>query len=346
MIRIALASIVFLVSGVAVGGLAYWWDMLPTTEIAPKTAERDRVFTYLVVKDLAQQDKAARAELIDRLQQELLSQPFDTTAAAELTRAQEAQLIANLRLLEEEWFWLRVSEYQSLPEEKRFEFLLDQVKLVSQWSTLEAGDESEETTPPDPVGAFIGRMKTWVSTVAQSEQEDAWQTVRDGVICWLAADDVGEMNLAMRKSLARNIAANLGFPSMGNAEIELPLTESQETQLAENGKLLMEAWLNEQAELYAAIPDEEKLGFVDALIAELSSWKILGTLFAPESSAQPSNSNPSPSLTFKQIGRIVAETNIWIDRADAQSQQEMRKLLNAVQTRYATKQLGRFFGGE
>lgn len=324
-------------SGLAVGAY-YWLQQLPD----PSAASRDELFRWLVLRDVAAEPLDVQQALVDRLQAELLEGPPTAGKATALGGGLRTQLRDNVHTLKRVWFEMRTRQYAACPGEEKFDFLERQIALVAAWSTFEsdvddsdADDSGDGRQPPRASYAseFFDEIEQWIAESRGEQHEQMVCGVQDGLVCWLATRSLREQPMSLRRDLAVRIARELdygGDPGVGGDA----MSEAQRRQLGENGLLLMEAWLGQQALVYAELEPKQRLDFLNERIDAFERWNIASLVAADSSS--PGDAPPDPAAA---LVRLSAEIDVWIERADPTERDALRTLADDLRAQIAWRAL-------
>ncbi|QDU93001.1 hypothetical protein [Lignipirellula cremea] len=302
---IALSAIVLLlVAGVALGKL-----YLVSSD--PHTAPRAQLARWLVLSDLSQQSRTFRLSLVDRLLRELgADEPIAMTSES-LTPGMQQQLDDNVRLLRRDWFLSRVEKYALLPPEERLAFLRPEVATVDLWANASVGGDSAASQLFDDIAQ-------WIEEAPPGLAGPMGSAVAGGLQVWLSTADLEPVSAAVRRDLAVRIAQQLDQDPQLPAPRE-SFSADERKRFAANGQLLMEAWLQAQAQIFAGLPQTERQTFVEEKIDRVLAWGVLDQLF--EASSLP------------VMLQLASLTQRCIDRAKPELKQPLQELTSlAMQT--------------
>jgi hypothetical protein len=310
------------VPALAAVGFYYWSNDLPH----PSNANRSELMRWLVLREVADQPKEVQVALVDRLQEELLDGLDAQSGSSGLDKSYRRQLDRNLDTLERVWFVERVRQYADVAPAGRNAFLEEQIAVIDAWSSL-AGDASsgKERGGEGSSGAssFFDNIEDWIAAAKGEQRRQMIRGVRDGLVCWLATRDLAKQTMALRRDLAVRIARELDYGvEVGGGEA---VQNERRRRLTANGMLLLEAWLHEQAALYARLEGDQRREFLDERIDRLIRWD-LASLTDSSEKGKPS----SAAASFLKLSQQVDE---WIKRADASRREKLQKLADDLRRR-------------
>ncbi len=378
-----LAAAVLGALGVAVlvVALRVWATYVP----APETASRAGLMRWLVLRDLAMESPETQLAVLERVEQELEQETVVTDTGDSLSHAQHRQLLENVSFLKRYWFQQRLEEYAQCRESQRRRFVQQQVDKLAAWSRVDAWLASAHAddaarSPGDgadsPVGgrapSLISQVETWIQGTPEPQRPIARQAVCEGVVCWLATDDLSDYGMDSRRHLARRIANHLDAGRRAD-ESASGLTHQQRVRLAANGELLLEAWLYDEKDRYFALPADKRPAHVDECIDSFLRWGVLELLAeapsatptadsraqagtsvgtagnsAPTGGAGAATSStaiaPAPRRTHAELvaagrKRFLSLVDEWLRRADPEDRQELQQLVATIQQRMLVRQL-------
>ena len=318
-IAVALAG-----GGIAIYAVQATWFSLPD----PRTADREGLFRWLVLRDLEQEPLETQHLLVDRLQEELLRGIDGGEDAGQLSEGYREQLVRNVEHLKRVWFNLRADQYAELPDEKKTPFLERQIEVVACWSQLDLGGAGESNAAAT---GFFDQLEIWIIEADGERKARMIAGVTDGVVCWLARYDLAEQTAELRADLARRIARELDYGLRLDGVGE-GMTPAQRTMLIANGELLVEAWLHEQAIAHETLDANEQAAFVDGLIDRFMGWQIGDALVENSGEVQ------GQTAVLMRLSTL-AET--FIDRADDDARPRLRGLISHVKRRLLWRQLNK-----
>lgn len=320
-------------------GLSFWAFHLPK----PADCNRDQLQRWLVLRDLRTQPREVTVALVDRFEAELAGGMDVSTTDVRLSDDYLRQLTANIALLKKTWFEDRVSRYFACPPASRMAYLEQQIETIMIWSNIDLSLDAEDTrlSADEQRHAFtvefFGDVERWIAQADSDRAPRMLQAVRDGILCWLATSDLADEPMPTRRELARRIVRDLnaGFRL---DQISLPMDDTQRQRLADNTRLLLEAWLYNEAEEFADLPRERRTEYLDRQLENVSRWGIFDLL-----TPQPSAADSATTIDWLRFMQTVEG---WIAAADAEHQPRLRQLVSAVHQRILWRQMqGLFHGG-
>lgn len=329
-----------LVGGAVTAGLA--WYLLVVRLPDPRTANRAGLGRWLVLRDLSAEPRDVQLALVDRLQGELMA-GFAGDGGVPLSPAYRRQLAENAEFLQHVWFEHRSQQYAKCGPDEQMPFLERQIDAIASWSALPISTDDDaagsDAAPGDPAVQFFTKLEGWIDEAAGETRTQMITAVQDGVVCWLATRDLGEQPRSVRLELALRIVRQLNA-GMRLDEILIDLTPPQREKLFANGELLLEAWLHDQARVYAELPAEQRMAYLDARLEEVYKWGVLEVL-APASDST-GGKTASPAITqMAGLLRLVTLTGQWIERADPEERPRLERLVADVKAQLWRQQFPR-----
>jgi len=133
----------------------------------PATADRDGLFRWLVMRDLAKQPLEVRHQLIMRLEQELDEGIEFSTVDEKLDGKQNRRLWKNIELLVEDWFRIKARQYAATSPERQQGLIESEMNRIERWGLadrLVAGGSAASASRPsyERHGRLLEMMRTWV----------------------------------------------------------------------------------------------------------------------------------------------------------------------------------------
>jgi hypothetical protein len=315
----------------AVAALAGGYSLSLYGEPDPRTASRDAIVRYLATSDLRLATPAKLDPLIDRLADELRGDAR-FSADQKPSDSQRQLLAQNVEVLKRRWFVTRVDSYHGLPHNEQRAYLDEQIDTLLAWAKVDAALE----TTGSPTTDFFADFERWIAEESNAKQQERMQlAVGDGIARWLAIHDLNEQPPAVRRKLAMVIAGGLN-DGVDLASVKEEQSPVEQTQLRDNGLLLVEAWLLAQAETYGALPADERGDFLDARIDEVARWKVLNLL----SGGEASGANARP-MSWSQFAAII---DTWIARAEPSQRPQLEALATDVQARIVQRMFQSLLG--
>jgi hypothetical protein len=304
----------------AVAALAGGFSLSLYGEPDARTASRDAIVRYLATSDLRLAPPAKLDPLIDRLADELRADA-NFSADRKPSDSQRQLLVQNVEVLQRRWFVTRVNGYHELLPNEQRAYLDEQIDTLLAWAKVDAA----LVTIGSPAIDFFADIERWIAEEPNAEQQDRMQqAVGDGIARWLATHDLSEQPPAVRRKLAIVIAGGLN-DGVDLASVKAEQSPVELPQLRDNSLLLVEAWLSAQAETYAALPADERGGFLDARIDEVARWKVFDLLSIGDASGANAR-----AMSWSQFAAII---DTWIARAEPSQQPQLQALATDVQAR-------------
>jgi len=325
---ILLSAIIALVAVIA---FVIWYFMamqLPH----PSEANREQLFRWLVLRDVSRQPKDVQVALVDRLEEELSKGINAADGVRSLTDAQRQLVQMNIDFLKHVWFKTRVAQYHKLAPAGRLGFLKEQLQTIANWSTVEITAPGSESGGNNTTQGFFNEIEAWIVEAEGQEKQQMNDAVRDGLICWLATQSLEEQTMEVRLDLALPITEYLDADS-DVISSQTSLSTNEQKMLAANAELLLEAWLLHQADLYYEVDESKRDEFVNRQIERVTNWGVLEMLV--QNGEQAGTSELSLQAGMLQLVSLVAK---WIDRAQPQQQERLRKLFSRVQQQMLLRQ--------
>jgi hypothetical protein len=322
-----------LMCGVAVAGSFWVASRWAVGKPEPATSSRQAILRYLATADATAEPLEFQQALIERLEQELRGgMPVDGAASA--GESYQARLRANAAALKEVWFRWRTEQYAKLPADQKAAFLDERIETVLAWARLDAALNRNRTSASSeggsPAAGFFDEIAGWMRAESQTQRRQQMeQAVQDGLVRWLATRKLDDQSPEVRRELAMRIAAKLDDGlSLTSTLAQQPAGEQD--VLRSNARLLVEAWLLAQADLYFQLEESKRVEFIDARMNEVQRWGVLELL----SAQQGEGALPASGL----VGFLTV-ANEWIAHAPPEKQSQLRELLIAVQARMFVKWL-------
>lgn len=308
-------------------GLAFW------STPDPQTASRDSLLRWLATSDISRESAETRAALIDRLEKEMRDGQLVVTQG-QIGRRTAAKLAANVATLKRQWFVRRVNQYHRLVSEERRDFLNARIQTVRAWSkidaSLERAADGEDAPSAGDAAAFFDDIAQWIGQEQDPKQRQRMeQAVFDGLMQWLATDNLADQSPAVRRDLAMRIAQQLdaGLSCEGIRSSRSP---AEQAMLRHNGRLLLNAWLLECAERYDNLPPTARPSFIDEQIDRVAAWNIEKLLLEDAGAAAD-----EPAA----IESLAVLANQLVSQAPPSQQPKLRRMVSAVQARMLSRYL-------
>jgi hypothetical protein len=324
---LAVLSVVGLAVIVSLVGWRLWAGYLPD----PQQADVGGLMRWLVLAELTDEPWDRQIVFVDRLEQELSKGGHLTGNAESLSQQSLDRLQRNAQLLKRVWFQSRVDRYASCPEAERFDFLTSQIKTVMVWSQFDIPTNGA-VRQVDPIDGqdtatmrFFSDIERWISEADEDHAVRMRQAVRDGLTCWLATSDLAEEPMPTRRELARRIESELENGLQLN-QVVGDLDQQRQQTLQANGLLLLEAWLHNGAEQYAALPTDQRTAYVDTQLERVNRWHLIDFL-----NSQGSDGSPAGSQNGAAALMVVVDG--WIERAEPDLQPQLGNLVRHIQQR-------------
>ncbi len=324
---LAVLSVVVLAMIVSLIAWRLWAGHLPD----PQQADTQGLMRWLVLAELADEPWDRQLVLVDRLEEELNKGGDLTGDAGSLSKQYQDRLQRNTQLLKRVWFQSRVDRYGSCSEAERFDFLTAQIQTVMVWSKFDIPTNNvvRQVDPIDHQHAstmrFFSDVERWIAEADENHAVRYRQAVRDGLTCWLATRDLAEEPMPTRRELARRIENELENGLQLN-QVSGDLNQQRQQILQANGLLLLEAWLHNEAEQYAALPANQRTAFVDAQLDRVSQWHLVDFLNGPSGDGSPSDSQDG-------VAALMVVVDGWIERAEPDLQPQLGNLVRHIQQR-------------
>jgi hypothetical protein len=337
---VAVLALLILVASTTAGGL---YVMQPPPRPDPVLASRQALLHYLVVGELATDPEAYHVALVDRLMDGLAESPqLPSESGAQVPERYRSQLEQNLQVLKRAWFYSRGQRYQELTPAEQNAFLDRQIQAVLDWSrfdlSLQADSSSLEadTRRAAYASEFFGEIEQWISAAEAGQQPLLKVAVRDAIIRWLSTRNLLQEPLGTRQELAKTIVRELDR-GMQLQQVIASLDGEQQTLLAENSLLLIEAWLHELAVEYEQLPGPEGDSYVDGRLRQITRWDLARIITSTGAGASPG----SPAMGNMQASlKLFGIINGWINRADEDSRPRFEAFMRHLQQRWMVSQLG------
>jgi hypothetical protein len=315
------------------------WFVASLGLLDPAHASRDDLFRWLVLRDLDQEPPQTQLALVERLQQELRAGIEIDGAARALDDSQRVRLRNNVQLLKHVWFVARVDDYERCEPSRRMAYLEEQLATVMSWTAIDlrsAAAASDTVAADARATEFFDEIEHWIEQATGPRRERMIVAVQDGVVCWLATKDLDAEPMDTRRDLALRIARELNA-GMRLDTITLELSATQREQLIANGQLLLEAWLHEQAGLYAQMPAADREAYVGRQIDNVMAWGLLEAL-APPNEAADATTNLQ---TAQRAGlmKLMTLTDTWIAHAEPSQRPALEQFVADVKLQLLRRQL-------
>ena len=277
---------------------------------------RDGVVCWLSTNDLSQESHAIQLGLIDRFEDS--EEDVQSGNSTTLTWSQEdvEQLRRNSLLLQRVWFTDRAQRLVQLPASERKRYLIDQINIVKRWSAIRLPEPEATATRP----TFFQRIEEWIEQATSQEQTAMRQAVRDGVVCWLATQDLGEHSMTFRQELAIRIALALD-DAQAKQLSPTSFSEEETRQIRKNSQLLAEAWFHTISLQYADMPEAERDAYVTHQVQRFLKWDVIRLL---------TKSGSEQTSTFSTLLELSMMTQKWLERSEPGQREHLRKLLQHV----------------
>lgn len=311
-------------SGAVITGpwLVWSWPVDPATASLPQLGRT------LVLNDLGRLPVSQQQAWVDRLQSELLNQRDLPSLSLELSAAQQRQLKANLAQLQEVWFQARLSEYMQREPDEQSEFLQTQVNAIVAWSKLESQLNARDSRPASGASVLLAQIDYWQQTTNEQERIAFKQALSEGTIYWLSITDLAQQGPAARRALANRIAGDVRNGNVAGS-LTQTMTPEQHARFLANARLLVESYVHQLAQQYAALERNERPAFVDD---ELAAFEQSGLLKLVAQSAD--TSSPGKSATMQLAEQALG----WIENAPAAERRQVAQLVTAIQQRMFQRQ--------
>lgn len=303
----------------------------------PRSANRDQLLRWLVLRDVANESEEIQIALIDRIEEELLAGIEIDDGDQTVSRKYVDRLNANSIQLQSVWFHRRVIDYANCKPDQRIGFLQRQIQVVAQWSVLQGqiykwwdkSDLNPSEYQEKSVVEFFDQIDAWMSAQTGERRAQMVKAVQDSVICWLAERDLTEQSVNVRRQLADRIAASLGQQD-GLLASGPELDDAQQQVLTRNAALLFEAWFHSQADKVAALEADRRPPYIDGVMDDVMQWGVL-ELLSPLSAGSAS--------TTKGLLHLQTQIDGWIQRAEEETRPRLQQLKTLVQQRVLIRQL-------
>ena len=304
------------------------WALSGSGLPSPDSSNPEQLLRWLVTEDLKDVSEETHVALVNRFVDEA-NQGWDVAQGADvsLSTSQKQRLTSNLELLKQVWFFDRVRHYADLEPELQFEFLRTQIRTIDQWTQIAAAYAPQFGWPEPTADDLFAQIDTWVEASAPEQLTNIETVLRDGLVCWLATQDLGEQPLATRQELMRRIVQELeagNTLSLGTNQ----LSRDQQERLQKNSELLVQAWVFEQLVTFAELPSDQRGEFVEQQVSRVRSWGILQLLAGPKAWQA---TEPSRLMELAGIVRLRSLFEEWIASASPSQQEQLRQLRTAVQ---------------
>lgn len=335
------AVILGLVVSTAIVAAGLGWYLLAAQLPDPRIANRAGLCRWLVLRDLSAEPRDVQRAIVDRLQTELKSGLAADSGSGLLTPANRRQLQGNAEFLQQVWFEYRVEQYASCRRDEQMPFLEEQIDTIANWSAIQLPDADSDTAGVSSAGdsavQFFGKIEGWIERATGDNQSQMITAVQDGVVCWLATRDLADQPSLVRLELALRIVRELNA-GMRLDEILLDLTPPQREKLFANGELLLEAWLHDQAQGFAKLPESERTAYLDARLDEVFKWGVFEVLAPAKDGADDS----APTITTTRAAGLVQFSKLvdeWIERSDPSDRPDLVRLVASLQRQLLWRQL-------
>lgn len=309
---------------VAIGGVVW----LSLAHVDPATASRQQVLRHLVLTDISAEPLPVQQAWVNRLQEELATDFEPGQTANSLSSTYRARLGRNIDALQLVWFQTRTAEYAQLPAQQREAFMLQQLQVVAAWTKVAVLTDPQSDIAASSTNQLIDRIETWVMQARGQQRDDMVAAVKDATVCWLSTTDLSELPLEAKSVLAVRLANELERGA--RPEVSALVTDAARSkQLQRNAAQLVEAYVYERAAAFAALPQSERIPFIDNELAAVERWGIGEML----NRGEPSQSSASATLA------LVQHSQHWIENSPATQHQQVQAFVTAVQARVVWKQL-------
>jgi hypothetical protein len=323
----AVLSVVALALIVSLTAWRLWAGYLPD----PQHADVPGLMRWLVLAELADEPTDRQVVFVDRLEEELTKGIDLSGDVGALSQQCRDRLLRNTELLKKVWFHSRVDRYTSCPEPDQFDFLTAQMRTVTVWSDL-AIPNDDVALPADPLEhrhaatmRFFADIERWIAEADDDRGARMRRAVRDGLTCWLATRDLAGEPMSTRREIARRIESELDT-GLQLDQVSGGLNVERQQLLQSNGLLLLEAWLHDKAEQYAALPSDQRTAYVDAQLDRVGQWHLLDFL---DGQIEGTSRQGSPG----GVTGLMLVVDGWIAHADPDQQPQLRNLVRHIQQR-------------
>jgi hypothetical protein len=295
----------------------------------PRTADKEGVLRWLLLRDLAQEPEEVRRQLVGRLEV-LFADSFDADGADRLSPEELEALRRNGEVLKETWFFLKTETYYSLSETDRTGFLDRQIETVARWAKLDAdlsaAAASGASATPAPLGdalaAFFDRLDEWTAQAGPEQRARIRTVVRAGLIRWFALYDLSRQDADSRKRLVAGLEKQFagGFNLSGTTT---GMTAAEEATFWKNVDALAQTWFYAKGRAYARLADSQRREF---LKAQLDVVEQLST--ARQATRTPRAAGERPAAPPPFASRLEA----WIAAAPDEERPALRRFATARYT--------------
>jgi len=325
---ILLSAIVALLAVIAIAAWYFMAMQLPH----PSEANRAQLFRWLVLRDVSRQPEDIQFALVDRLEEELAIGISAADSVSSLTDTQRQRVQKNVDFLKHVWFKNRVVQYHALEPTDRMSFLKKQLETIANWSTVELSPPTGKGSTSDTTQSFFNEIEAWIIKADGQEKRQMNDAVRDGLICWLATQSLEEQTTETRLDLALRITEYLDTDGDILSSQTL-LSMDEQKMLATNGELLLESWLLRQADIYYELDETKREEFVNRQIDRFTNWGVLEMLVDQDGQAATTETNAQAGMLH-----FVSLVQTWIERAEPQQRDRLKKLFNHVQQQMLLRQ--------
>ncbi|HIF30090.1 MAG: hypothetical protein ABGX22_01285 [Pirellulaceae bacterium] len=317
---ILLIGMPIIIFGAAIPFAAFRW-MVPRD---PLNANMVQLGRWLATYDVSDETLKVQQQLVDRIQSSLPALSKSTASEHHLSTSQQDRLLANAERLQQVWFEQRTRQGSALKgNPQRVEFFRKQVASLLEMAELANRLVTKEGSRKDgdSMREFLANVAQWQSDASPNLRQAMKDTVRDGLLVYLAYFDVGDISLGSRRALAVRTAHSLDTPGRPNTppvKFEGPARKT----LQRNAELLMEGWFHTQAGDFDGKPTVEKTTFVIDLVARVKAWDLPVLLSAGGSKEETDQT--------KILLRLNEQIDVWIERAEPVVKLKMQALADAV----------------
>ena len=290
--------------------------------VDPAEANREQLLHWLATTRITDHPIDLQERLVERLMEEFQDGWGEELSTNTVPAQYQQNVDQNIPHLKQTWFHLRARQYAICENDSRLPFLLQQVETAQRWS-----EALKDETGSD----WVADVDTWLSSANDDQHREQLTTaVSDGLICWLATDDLSQYDEQTTGSLADRLASELD----ANAEpsdLLTQLSDSQLQQFQQNGQLLARLWFTDCTQRYHTLPTDDREAFVDQQMARIESWKLDRLLLA----TGQQNTNPIMlMMAWKKM------TSTWLREADQAHRQPLHKFIQHCERRFLAKLTG------
>ena len=238
--RGALASALLVACALAAGGLYWQWQRQPLP--SPRSATIEQLVRWLALHDVERVTHDQQLALVDRFESEFQQTNLPSTDTSWIPASWMVRLQTNLAVLKRVWFFSRVEQYAHCPNADRLDFLRRRLDVVARWTEVSARFNANESSESNASASWFTDIDDWCACSKGPVKDNVQTALTDGLICWLACDDLQVQPPSVRAALADRIVASLEDGQSTDREFGLRLSSAEQQRLAENAKLLMESW--------------------------------------------------------------------------------------------------------